>query len=50
MTSSADALRDSGDTTGSLAAYDAFLASWKDADADHPLLAAARRERSGLPR
>lgn len=44
----ARALRDSGDTAGSLTAYDAFLDSWKEADPDAPLLAAARRERKAV--
>ncbi len=44
----ARALRDAGDSAGSLAAYDAFLASWKDADPDAPLLLAAKRERAAL--
>jgi DNA-binding winged helix-turn-helix (wHTH) protein/tetratricopeptide (TPR) repeat protein len=42
----ARALRESGQTAKSLAAYDAFLASWKNADTDAPLLAIARRERA----
>jgi tetratricopeptide (TPR) repeat protein len=44
----ARALRDAGDVAGSLAAYDAFLESWKNADADAPLLIAARQERAAL--
>jgi DNA-binding winged helix-turn-helix (wHTH) protein/tetratricopeptide (TPR) repeat protein len=44
----ARALRDAGDVTGSLPAYDAFLDSMKSADADAPLLVAARRERAAL--
>ncbi len=44
----ARALRESGDVSGSLAAYDAFLESWKEADADAPLLGVARRERAAL--
>jgi hypothetical protein len=44
----ARALRDAGDTAGSLAAYDAVLESLKTADADAPLLVAARRERAAL--
>ncbi len=44
----ARALRDSGDTVRSLAAYEDFLTSWKDADAGAPLLMAARRERSAI--
>ncbi|HEY3381216.1 MAG TPA: winged helix-turn-helix domain-containing protein [Vicinamibacterales bacterium] len=46
----ARAVRESGDTVRSLAAYDAFLESWKDADPDAPLLAVARRERAALAR
>ena len=46
----ARALRDSGDAARSAAAYDAFLESWKDADADAPLLNTARRERASLAR
>ncbi len=42
----ARSLRETGDTARSLAAYDAFLQSWADADPDAPLLAAARRERA----
>ena len=44
----ARALRDSGDTAGSLEAYDTFLDFWKEADAEAPLLAAARRERAAV--
>jgi DNA-binding winged helix-turn-helix (wHTH) protein/tetratricopeptide (TPR) repeat protein len=44
----ARALRESGEATGSAAAYDAFLESWRGADPDAPLLAAARRERAAL--
>ncbi len=44
----ARALRESGDVSRSLAAYDAFLESWKDADADAPLLAVGRRERAAV--
>ncbi len=44
----ARALRESGDTARSLAAYDAFLDSWKNADTDAPLLKAARQERAAL--
>lgn len=44
----ARALRDSGDTAGSLEAYDTFLDSWKEADPEAPLLAAARRERAAV--
>jgi hypothetical protein len=31
-----------------MAAYDAFLESWKEADVDAPLLAVARRERAAM--
>ena len=41
----ARAYRESGDTARSLAAYDAFLESWKDADPDVPLLKVVERER-----
>ncbi len=44
----ARALHAAGDTARSLAAYDDFLASWKDADRDAPLLRAAARERDAL--
>ena len=44
----ARALRESGDTGRSLAAYEAFLDSLKDADPDAPLLAVARRERAAV--
>lgn len=44
----ARALRDSGDTARSLAAYDAFLASWRDADPGLPLLKLAQSERQRL--
>jgi eukaryotic-like serine/threonine-protein kinase len=37
-----------GDTAGSRAAYDAFLAGWAHADAQLPVLAAARTERQAL--
>jgi tetratricopeptide (TPR) repeat protein/predicted Ser/Thr protein kinase len=37
-----------GDSAGARAAYDRFLDFWQDADADLPLLAAARRERAAL--
>ncbi len=43
----ARALRDAGDAPRSLAAYDAFLESWKDAD-QLPLLHAARQERQAV--
>jgi DNA-binding winged helix-turn-helix (wHTH) protein/tetratricopeptide (TPR) repeat protein len=46
----ARALRDSGDAARSAAAYDAFLESWRHADADAPLLKTVRRERASLPR
>jgi eukaryotic-like serine/threonine-protein kinase len=44
----ARALRDSDDAPRSLAAYDAFLDSWKGADPDAPLLKAAQRERASV--
>jgi eukaryotic-like serine/threonine-protein kinase len=44
----ARALRDAGDVPRSLAAYDAFLAHWKDADSGLPLPAVARRERAAV--
>jgi hypothetical protein len=44
----ARALRELGDARRSLAAYDAFLESWKGADPDAPLLAVARRERAAI--
>ncbi len=44
----ARALRESGDTARSLAAYDAFIESWKGADPDAALLTAARRERAAI--
>jgi hypothetical protein len=44
----ARALGESGDQARSLAAYDAFLESWKDADPDAPLLTVARRERAAV--
>jgi tetratricopeptide (TPR) repeat protein/predicted Ser/Thr protein kinase len=37
-----------GDTARAREAYDHFLAHWKNADANLPLLAAARRERASL--
>ena len=37
-----------GDSAGAKQAYDRFLDLWKDADADLPLLAEARRERAAL--
>ncbi len=43
----ARAFRDAGDAERSLAAYDAFLESWKDAD-PLPLLKAAQQERKAL--
>ncbi|MCX6553346.1 MAG: tetratricopeptide repeat protein, partial [Acidobacteria bacterium] len=46
--SRARALRESGDPAESLAAYDAFLESWKGADSDAPILVAARRERAAI--
>ena len=41
-----------GDVDDSRAAYEALLASWKDADSDIPILRAARREyrQLGIPR
>ena len=44
----ARALQESGDVVRSVAAYDAFLDSWKNADPDAPLLKIARRERAAL--
>jgi tetratricopeptide (TPR) repeat protein len=44
----ARALRDAGDRPGSLAAYDAFLATWKEADRNLPLLKVAERERESV--
>jgi tetratricopeptide (TPR) repeat protein len=44
----ARALRDQGDLPGSRAAYQAVLDSMKEADADAPLLVAARRELDAL--
>jgi DNA-binding winged helix-turn-helix (wHTH) protein/tetratricopeptide (TPR) repeat protein len=44
----ARALRDAGDVGANLAAYDSVLDSMKAADADAPLLVAARRERAAL--
>ena len=44
----ARALRESGDTARSLAAYDLFLDSWKTADSNAPLLKAARQERASV--
>jgi hypothetical protein len=44
----ARALLESGDTARGLAAYDDFLASWKGADADAPLLNVVRRERAAV--
>jgi eukaryotic-like serine/threonine-protein kinase len=44
----ARALREAGDVAGSVAAYDAFLESWKHADPDVALLAVARRERAAV--
>jgi len=46
----ARALHASGDDARSLAAYDAFLQSWNDADPDAPLLGAVRRERATAAR
>jgi tetratricopeptide (TPR) repeat protein len=44
----ARALRDAGDVQSSRTAYDAVLDSMRQADADAPLLVAARRERAAL--
>lgn len=44
----ARALRESGDLKGSRAAYEALIESMKGADADAPLLVAARRERDAV--
>jgi DNA-binding winged helix-turn-helix (wHTH) protein/tetratricopeptide (TPR) repeat protein len=44
----ARALRDAGDSRGSLAAYDEFLRHWAGADATALPLVAARREREAL--
>ena len=44
----ARAYRELGDTARSLAEYDAFLASWKDADRDLPLLKVVERERKAV--
>jgi tetratricopeptide (TPR) repeat protein len=44
----ARALRESGNAPRSLAAYDAFLQRWKDADRDVPLLTVAQRERAAV--
>ena len=44
----ARALRDAGDAAGSRAAYDALLAPMTTADANAPMLIAARRERAAL--
>jgi hypothetical protein len=38
----------SGDEAKAKAAYEAFLALWKDADADVPILKAARAEYAKL--
>jgi hypothetical protein len=38
----------SGDTTKAKAAYEAFLALWKDADADTPILKSAKAEYARL--
>ena len=40
----------SGDTTKAKAAYEAFLALWKDADADVPILKRAKAEYARLSR
>ena len=39
-----------GDPAAAVRAYDAFLALWKDADKDVPVLRAAESERNALPR
>jgi len=44
----ARALRESGDAPRSLAAYDALLEPWKDADRDVPLLKVAQGERRAV--
>jgi hypothetical protein len=44
----ARALRDSGDTSGSLAAYDDFLRAGREADPGAPLFEAARQERAAV--
>ncbi len=44
----ARALRESGDSGRGAAAYDEFLASWKDADRDVALLKAAQDERAAV--
>jgi len=44
----ARALRDAGDRPGSLAAYDALLESWKDADRDARLLKVVELERKAV--
>jgi DNA-binding winged helix-turn-helix (wHTH) protein/tetratricopeptide (TPR) repeat protein len=46
----ARALAAAGDVNASVAAYDAFLESWKNADADMGLLSAARQERAAIAR
>jgi eukaryotic-like serine/threonine-protein kinase len=38
----------SGDTTRAKASYEAFLALWKDADPDVPILKSARAEYARL--
>ena len=44
----ARALRRTGDLPGSRQAYGSFFAAWRDADADLPVLRAARAEYAGL--
>jgi tetratricopeptide (TPR) repeat protein len=44
----ARARKQGGDVAGARQAYEAFLALWKDADPDIPLLVAARKEFANL--
>jgi tetratricopeptide (TPR) repeat protein len=44
----ARAYRMDGDSAKATAAYDDFLALWKDADRDVPVLLEARRESAGI--
>jgi len=44
----ARAYRETGDTARSLAAYDALLGAWKDADPDVPLVKVVERERKAV--
>jgi DNA-binding winged helix-turn-helix (wHTH) protein/tetratricopeptide (TPR) repeat protein len=46
----ARALRDADDAERSLAAYDSFLDTWKNADSDAPLLKTVQTERASLSR